>query len=238
MRRYGLIGVYLLGMAVLGFIVVPRAIGLHNRPTAAGEPSILVLARAPIAASPPVTVATMEATAPATATPAATPPVAQESAPVALKPQPSPYGPNRLIIPAIGVNSSWMPLGFLSDGLTMASPPGPSDLGWYTFSGRPGGPSNAVFAGHVDWYTGAPAIFAGLGSLGPGSVVKVSRSDGMLVTYHVVSSTWYDFLHTDASFIIAPTSTPTVTLITCGGVFNQATHEYDKRLVVRAVAID
>lgn len=169
---------------------------------------------------------------PPTPTPAAT----AKPSPTPVPLQASPYGPNRLIIPALGINSGWTGLGFLADGLTMDSPAGPSDLGWYTFSGAPGGPSNAVFAGHVDWYTGAPAIFGGLASLAVGAEVQVSRADGKLVVYHVVSSTWYDYLTTNASSIIAPTSEPTITLITCGGVFDQATHEYDKRLIVRAIA--
>lgn len=221
MRRAGLIGCYLLAMALLGFVAVPRIAGHGRRQSA---PPTVIVALASATEAPPAP--TPSPTLAPTDTPSPTPQPLQAS----------PYGPNRLIIPALGINSTWTGLGFLADGLTMASPAGPSDLGWYTFSGAPGGPSNAVFAGHVDWYTGAPAIFGGLPSLTPGAVVQVSRADGKLVVYHVVSSTWYDFLQTDATPIIAPTSVPTITLITCGGTFNQATHEYDKRLVVRAVA--
>lgn len=148
----------------------------------------------------------------------------------------SPYGPSRLIIPALGINSTWIPLGWLPNGITMDSPPGPEDLGWYTFTAQPGDSSNAVFSGHVDWHTGAPALFEHLSDLGPGSEIDVMRADGRLVTYHVISSTWYGLYETPAAPIIAPSALPEVTLITCGGVFNQSRREYDQRLIVRAIA--
>jgi sortase (surface protein transpeptidase) len=225
MRRAGLISVYLLVMAAVGFVVAPRIAG-QGRPHGAATPVIAALTPATPPASTPALVLVPSLALPPTETPA----------PTAVPLEASPYAPNRLIIPALGINSAWSGLGFLADGLTMDSPAGPMDLGWYTFTGAPGGPSNAVFAGHVDWYTGAHALFAGLSSLGVGDEVQVSRADGKLVVYHVVSSTWYNFLKTDASSIIAPSSQPTVTLITCGGTFDQATHEYDMRLVVRAIA--
>ncbi|MGI8554463.1 MAG: class F sortase [Dehalococcoidia bacterium] len=243
MHRTALIGCYLFALVATGFVAGGHALGQHSvRATATPYlVGVAVTPTTPPSPSPspsasPQVLTTLSVTATATETAATPAPVASSRPPAAANYAPSPFAPGRLVIPALGINSGWSGLGFLADGLTMASPVGPRDLGWYSFSGAPGGPSNAIFAGHVDWYTGAPAIFGGLGALGPGSIVQVSRWDGVLVTYHVISSAWYDFLHTDASAIIAPTAVPTVTLITCGGTFNSATHEYDKRLVVRAVA--
>lgn len=129
-----------------------------------------------------------------------------------------------------------MPLAYLPNGITMDSPPGPADLGWYTFTAQPGSAGNAVFSGHVDWHTGAPALFAHLASLSAGDEIDVSGADGALVRYRVVSSTWYPLYGTAAAPIIAPSQVPEVTLITCGGDFDQSSREYDQRLVVRAVA--
>jgi sortase (surface protein transpeptidase) len=212
MRRPFLIAAYLVAMAVIGFLAltVPRLIRRSPTVRATSTPFALAVTSTPTPAP----------TASATATPL---------------PE-SKYPPSRLVIPSLGINAAWMPIGYLSDGLTMDSPPGPKDLGWYNFSGQPGGPSNAIFSGHVDWYTGETAIFQGVHNLQPGDEIDVSRDDGRLRTYKVVSAKLYDFLTTDATSIIAPTSDPTVTLITCEGTFNPVTHEYDKRLVVVAQA--
>ena len=211
MRRILLIVGYLIVMAVAGFAVVsaPRLMS-HKQAKASPTPfavTATAVARATAAASP---------------TPAPLPA--------------STYVPSHLVIPSLHIDAAWTPIGYLSDGLTMDSPAGPKDLGWYNFSGEPGGTSNAVFSGHVDWYTGEPAIFQGIHNLKSGDEIDVSRADGKLRAYHVVSAQLYDFQTTDATPIIAATDVPTVTLITCEGTFNPVTHEYDKRLVVVATA--
>jgi hypothetical protein len=213
----------------------------------------LVAVRA--AGSAPVTVISVAQLAAQNAAPSAPnpPPAATASATVA--PQPasgpsplpallpqlpsavSPSSPNHLIIPKLGIDSGWMPLGYLANGVTMDSPPGPADLGWYTFSAQPGTGGNAVFSGHVDWHTGAPALFEHLSSLQAGDEVDVSRSDGSLARYRVESSIWYPVYATAAAPIIAGTPVPTLTLITCGGSFDQTKREYDQRLVVRAQSV-
>lgn len=209
MRRVILIAGYLVAMVIVGFFVVALFAGRQGTRRAAAPVAVTATATAP---------PTVAATATATSLPL------------------SKYQPSRLVIPSLNIDSSWVPIGYLSDGLTMASPNGPKDLGWYNFSGEPGGPSNAIFSGHVDWYTGETAIFQSVRTLKQGDEVDVSRADGKLRTYHVVSADLYDFETTDATSIIAPSDTPTVTLITCEGTFNPVTHEYDKRLVVKATA--
>jgi LPXTG-site transpeptidase (sortase) family protein len=210
MRRVLLLAGYLVGMAVVGFSIIfliPRFVG-HRSTKATATPFAVT------ATSIPTVAATSTAT-----------PLPESKFPAA-----------HLVIPSLNLNAAWVPIGYLSDGLTMDSPAGPKDLGWYDFSGQPGGPSNAVFSGHVDWYTGEPAIFASVHNMKPGDEIDVSRADGKLRTYKVVSADLYDFETTDATPIIAPTDVPTVTLITCEGTFNPVTHEYDKRLVVKATA--
>jgi LPXTG-site transpeptidase (sortase) family protein len=211
MRRPLFLAGYLIAMAVVGFLVflvVPR---VFVRPTTRVTPTPVALVVTPTAAPS------------ATAAPTATP------LPM------SSFPPSRLVIEKLGVNAPWQPLGYLADGLTMDSPPGPNDLGWYKFTDEPGGESNAVFSGHVDWFTGAPAIFRGIASLKEGDEIKVSRADGHLRTYKVVSTSKPDQF-ADATPIIAPSDAPTVTLITCVGDWNPVTHEYSNRLVVVAQA--
>lgn len=211
MRRVLLIVGYLVAMVIAGFAVVsvPRFV---SRRQAKASPTPFAV----------------------TATASPRPTVAASSTPGSLPA--STFAPSHLVIPSLNLDAGWMPIGYLSDGLTMDSPPGPKDLGWYNFSGEPGGPSNAVFSAHVDWYTGEAAIFQSVRNLKQGDEIDVSRGDGKLRAYHVVSADLYDFQTTDATPIIAGTDVPTVTLITCEGTFNPVTHEYDKRLVVKATA--
>lgn len=213
MRRILLIVGYLAAMAAIGFaaLSIPKVVTHHTVARATKTPLPLALT--------------------ATATPTATPTPLALASPLPL----SQYPADHLVIPALGINASWLPLGMLADGLTMDSPPGPTDLGWYAFTGQPGGDSNAVFAGHVDWYTGQLALFRGIHTLKQGDDVIVSRDDGRQRDYKVVSLS-FPTQDADATPIIAATDVPTITLITCTGDFNPVTHEYDTRLVVVAQA--
>jgi Sortase domain len=229
LRSITLIVGYLVGGAVFGvalaFVTASHRQALPASPVQLAQPRAAATVATPVVAdsSPAPTIP-----AAATATPSPTP--TPQTAAAA-----SPYGPNRLIIPSFGIDSTWLPLGWLPNGVTMDSPPGPEDLGWYTFTAQPGSSSNAVFSGHVDWHTGAPALFAHLASLDVGAEIDISRADGVLVRYHVISSASYGLYQTAAAPIIAPTAVPTVTLITCDGTFDQTSHEYDQRLIIRAV---
>jgi sortase (surface protein transpeptidase) len=49
-----------------------------------------------------------------------------------------------------------------------------------------------------------------------------------------VFSRWYDANTANVDEVFRQTSQQEVTLITCGGVFDQAAHQYLSRLVVRA----
>jgi hypothetical protein len=214
MRRPVLLAAYVIGMAVFGFAVillVPRATKLRT-------------------AAKPTTVARV-----VTSTPTAIP--TESPTPIPTPLPLSQYPPDRLVVPSLNINATWVPLGFMADGVTMDSPVGPMDLGWYNFSDTPGGSSNTVFSGHVDWYTGARTIFAGLRSPGlkEGDEIDVSRDDGRMRTYHVVTLAKPD-QNANASEFISPTDLPTVTLITCTGDWNPVTHEYSNRLVVVAQA--
>jgi hypothetical protein len=235
MRYPALLGGFLVGGLTLGLLAA------SHRPV--HRQAVVGL---PESQAPVLTLAAQQATATVAPAAVAATPSAAGVTPVPFVPtltpardtagRPSPYGPNRLVIPALGINSTWMTLGYVPNTGVMDSPPGPQDLGWYVFSAQPGETGNTVFGGHVDWHTGEPALFGNLANLSVGAEVDISRTDGTQRRYHVVSSTWYNFPQTNAVAIIAPTETPTVTLITCGGSFDAATHEYDRRLVVRAVA--
>jgi LPXTG-site transpeptidase (sortase) family protein len=148
-------------------------------------------------------------------------------------PAPSQAGIVRLKIPSIKVDAPISVKGLDNHGV-MEAPTSWNDVVWYNFSGRPGFGSgnNAVFAGHVDYIRHGPAVFWDLNKLKPGDPVDVVLGDGTDYTYHVTSMTVYGADDAPVQQIVGPTSTETVTLITCNGTFSAG--EYNNRLVVRA----
>ncbi len=154
--------------------------------------------------------------------------------PAALFPTPSPDARiARLIIPAAKVNAPVQVKGVNARN-EMENPDGKDNVAWYDFTGRPGFGSNAVFSGHVDWFTGQQGVFWYLRDLKQGDQIVVKMSDGTDLKYQVTSNETYPADSAPVAEIIGPTTKDTVTLITCDGVFNRSSQEYDKRRVVRA----
>jgi hypothetical protein len=158
---------------------------------------------------------------------------------------------DRLIIQKANVNAPITLRIVPPQGGELPSPRGSDDVVFYDFSnwpgigGYPGIGGNPIFSGHVDWGgrdgTGcknntvkAPcaAVFWDLDLLSPGDVIEV-RLKGTSYQYRVTASldmkaddddTWQRVIKTSAK--------ETITLITCGGDFNRATLEYDRRHIV------
>jgi sortase (surface protein transpeptidase) len=141
--------------------------------------------------------------------------------------------PARLDIPRIGVNADVAELGVQEDG-TLEAPATGEVVGWYESSARPGQAGNMVVSGHVDWEKRS-AIFASLATLGPGDTIDVVAADGKRYAYTVEWVRDVDAVHAPLADILGPTTGRWLTAITCGGRFNQATHQYESRTVVRAV---
>ena len=141
--------------------------------------------------------------------------------------------PERLVVPSIGVNAPVITVGLDEEG-RMLSPEGPDPVGWYTFSPTPGQPGNTVISGHRDWRTGVTGVFWRLGELGPGDRLSVVLADGNEVTYEVVVSVLLGPDDMSIDEIVGQTEEEIITLITCEGVFDPVTHDYDRRRVIWA----
>ena len=155
----------------------------------------------------------------------------------------------RFRIPSLGVDA---PLGtrFVGGNGVMPSPTGPADVVWYDLSewtglgGTPGGGSNAIFSGHVDYaaYVAyadvqfrGPGVFFHLGLLSPGDVIEVVVN-GETLTYAVEWRRQVSAIDADwAEIYRADLERDSITLITCGGDFDFISREYADRVVVRAV---
>jgi LPXTG-site transpeptidase (sortase) family protein len=141
--------------------------------------------------------------------------------------------PVRIAIPTLGIEAPIVPVGLEEDG-AMAAPADPDTVGWYEFGPGIGGAGNAILAGHVDW-GGSLRVFGLLRWLEPGDEIVVSDADGAGLTYRVVWSHMVDAESSAVDEIFAQGPAEELTLITCGGTFDRASHQYLSRLVVRAV---
>lgn len=142
----------------------------------------------------------------------------------------------RMVIPAAKVNAPLQTKGVNARN-EMENPDGKDNVAWYNFTTRPGFGANAVFSGHVDWYTGEKGVFWSLRDLKEGDEVVVRLSDGMELKYRVVSNVVYQAETAPVAEIVGETDNEAVTLITCEGVFNRGSQNYSDRRVVRAERI-
>jgi LPXTG-site transpeptidase (sortase) family protein len=140
----------------------------------------------------------------------------------------------RLLAPVAKVNAPLQTKGWRRGTREMDVPDGKDNVAWYDFTARPGLGSNAVFAGHLDWYTREKGVFWHLRDLKEGDEVQVRLSDGSNLTYRVVWNRVYPANSAPLDEIAEPTAAASVTLITCEGDFNKRTESDTERRVVRA----
>lgn len=128
--------------------------------------------------------------------------------------------PLQLVIPAIGVD---VPV-VLADNQHL---PRVRAVGWFFRSAFPATAANMVLLGHVN---GPAETFARLDELHPGDSIRVVTATAVQV-YAVETLT---IVNDSAVEVLAPTTEPVATLITCTGDWNSTTRSYNRRLVVRA----
>jgi len=135
-------------------------------------------------------------------------------------------------IPRIGTHAEIVPLGQEEDG-TMQSPTDPDTVGWYNLGTGIGAPGNALLDGHVDW-GGRLRVFGLLRQLAPGDTIQITDTNGNVLNYSVTWSRLYDANSAPLEQIFEQTADEQITLITCGGAFDQSAHMYVSRWIVRA----
>ena len=176
------------------------------------------------------------ATIPGFGEPIKTPTVGPTPTPIAAWPPPSEQPLARLIIPKAEIDAPVVTKGVDAAGV-MQAPDNAYDTAWYDFSAKPGWGGNAVFAGHVDYIRVGKAVFWNIKDLQEGDLIEVRLADGTTYKYAVNYREQFDSATAPVDQIVGATTKETVTLITCSGTFNSGTHQYDKRLVVRAERI-
>jgi sortase (surface protein transpeptidase) len=143
--------------------------------------------------------------------------------------------PVALAIPAIGVRTPLERLGRTPQG-TLQVPATTTEAGWYTGSPRPGEIGSSIIAGHID-STQGPGVFFRLRLLRRGDRVYVRRSDGTLVVFRVYAEHMYAKSRFPTERVYGPAPDAELHLITCGGVFDQATGSYLSNVVVYATQV-
>ncbi|MEU1026625.1 class F sortase, partial [Streptomyces sp. NPDC005904] len=145
----------------------------------------------------------------------------------------APSPPDRVRIPAIGVDAPLMGLKLTPQGSLDVPPPERENLaGWYEAGTTPGERGTAIVAGHVDNKEG-PAVFYQLGALAKGRTIEVERRDGSVAVFTVHANEVYDAKDFPDEKVYGPAPRPELRVITCGGKYSKRTG-YQGNVVVFA----
>ncbi|MGK5632792.1 class F sortase [Streptomyces sp. URMC 123] len=141
--------------------------------------------------------------------------------------------PNRVRIPAIGVDAPLTSLGVDAEGWVESPPAEEKNLaGWFRDAVTPGEQGTAVLVGHVDNKQG-PVVFYSLGALKKGQQVEVQRQDGRTAVFETYGVEVFDKDAFPAEKVYGDTGKPELRVITCGGGYSKA-NGYDSNVVVFA----
>jgi Sortase domain len=142
--------------------------------------------------------------------------------------------PTKLVIPTLGVAAVVEAVGVAADG-TMAVPAQADHVAWYQPGVAPGDAGNALFDGHLDWWTG-PAVFWHLANLRVGDQVEVVRADGSQLAFTVDSTSTYPW-NSRPDGLFTTIGPPSISLVTCSGSWDRQRQTYLSRLVVHATLV-
>jgi sortase (surface protein transpeptidase) len=142
--------------------------------------------------------------------------------------------PTSLRIDAIGLVAPVAAVGVEADGRSIEVPADVGTIGWYRFGPVPGADGSAVLLGHVDSHVQGAGAFFRLRELRPGDLVTVRFADDARASFRVVGRRSFpkDELPTE---LFHRGGRPVLTLVTCGGAFDETTRTYADNVVVFAV---
>jgi hypothetical protein len=217
----------------------PSATALPTRvPISTPIPTRLATSTAAPTRAPTLAIPTAAApTASATELAAAAGPVAPTAAPTAAQARSAPSDPVRLVINAITLDRPLIPVGL--DERRVPIVPN-HDVGWYIYSGRPGGGENIVLWGHVLRFRHAPDIpapFARLDELAIGAELVLYNAGGEPHRYVVTEKV---LATPDEVEYILPKGRELLTLVSCIGdkVIVDGSVEMTHRLITIAERLE
>jgi LPXTG-site transpeptidase (sortase) family protein len=142
--------------------------------------------------------------------------------------------PVRVRIPRIAADLPVVPVGVEASG-EMEIPTDVRTAGWYRYGPAPGEAGSAVVTAHVDSRSQGPGPFQRLHELRPGDRVEVEQADGGVLAFAVQGRTRVLKEELPLGTVFRRDGGPALTLITCGGDFDEAAARYDENVVVVAV---
>ena len=156
------------------------------------------------------------------------------AAPAAADPLVGPAAPIRIRLAGLGVDAPVVPVGVDERG-EMAVPEDVRTVGWYRFGAGPGGRvGSSVLSGHVDDRVQGNGAFYRLAELAAGQEVQIRLADGSELRYLVREVLRVDKRQLPVDQLFARDGDPRLTLVTCGGEFDQAAGRFRDNVVVIA----
>ena len=146
----------------------------------------------------------------------------------------APPAPNRIEIPELGIDVTVRPVG-LDDQGRMGLFDDPSIAAWYQWGPAPASPAGStVIAAHVDSLEYDLLPFARLGDAAAGTTVVVTDAAGTRHPYAVQSVQLVEKADVDWNAAFDRAGPPRLTLVTCGGEFDDEHRHYLSTLVLTA----
>lgn len=124
-------------------------------------------------------------------------------------------------------------VGVETDG-QLEAPEKWNEAGWYTGSAMVGEEGNTIINGHYDNNYGQPAAFYNLKSLEVNDKVYLVDSFGRTFAYQITENFYVGINDEDRIERLMESNGATLTLVTCGGVWDFSENTYNNRLVVKA----
>jgi hypothetical protein len=171
-----------------------------------------------------------------TVQPAASAPTAGPGHPATTSPvKANGFRPTTVELPSLSVTAAVTSVSVGADGL-LAVPPDVRTAGWWS-DGAAAGASmgTVVLVGHVDSEAAGPGAFFNIRELDLGDLVRLRGEGGKVADYTVVARREYSKNALPADVVFGQGTAARLTLVTCGGRFDAATHHYTHNVVVFAI---
>jgi LPXTG-site transpeptidase (sortase) family protein len=151
--------------------------------------------------------------------------------------QVEPNKPRKIEIPSLNVSGCIQQVG-VDENNNIAVPTNIHVAGWFVDSVLPGEAGVSIIDGHVQGRY-EEAIFKQLVNLKAGDQIIIEYGNRDIRTFEVVSNSNHTIEQTASEqFIQLEDVDKQLTLITCGGNYDQALGEFDERIVVRSKLIE